>query len=1419
MKKKVFNLVCALAMMVSMLCLIPQIEASAISQSNVQAKLQTLMDQYNGKTANANQMYMGSQCKGFANWVFLNIFGVYIGAYPESANYMISNPQAEEIGVIHPGNLNETSSRNLLQKAAPGDYIQVQRSVAHSNGKCGPHSMIVVGVRNDGVEVFDCNSDGKNTIKKYLYTWSKFDYQNRAMSLYRARNYEYGTPSYDNTVPLTSAKVSLNKSTFQVGENVTFNLSSVGGTSYTVGIDDASGTRIDTHITRTNSYTRTFTQVGEYSCYISALDDYGGLVDSERIYFKVYDKKPEKATVSIDKKAYYVGENVVFHLSSDTGNAYTVGIDDANGTRIDTYNTNTVDTSYVRSFSQPGEYSCYISAYNNIGQADSERIYFTVYNTKPSYAQVSLDKRTYCVGENVVFHLSSDAGNSYTVGIDDANGKRIDTYNTGLNECEYVRTFSQPGEYSCYITTYNNYGLADSERIYFSVYSDKPQYAKVSLYKDAYMVGEDVVFELSSDTGVLYTVGIDDADGNRIDTYNTNTVDTSYVRSFDQPGEYSCYITAYNGIGLTDSERIYFKVYDSKPSFAKVTLDQSMYAVGENVTFHLNSDTGVLYTIGIDDRNGQRIFTYSTDTKTDSYSTTFTEPGEYSCYITAHNGVGLTNSERIYFKIYGDKPGYAKVSLDKSGYSTDEEVAFHLLSDTGIVYTVGIDNAKGKRIDTHVTAAGEELYTRTFTEPGEYSCYITAHNGIGLTESERIYFTIECGHSFKEMVKNANCTESGYTEHICTLCGNSYRDNYREALGHDYGEGLVVRDATENEKGILRYTCKKCGDEYEETIKKISVIVIDAGKYEKEYGNQDFSLNVSSNNEDIRYQSGDTNIVTVTPEGIVSIKKTGRAIITVIAAESNDYSATEKQIEVIVHRKKPTIEASSLFVDTHCKKADLQVVTDSDGKLFYTSGDTSIVTVDEQGSLYLTGKEGEADIRIQSGQTEFFEKGEKVISVRVNPAVHEYVEEITQEATCTVNGIKSFTCKECGSGYTEEIPATGHDKETINKREATCTEKGYTGDCYCRLCDTVLQKGETVPEIGHSWNEGVVTKEAACEANGSVEYKCADCSKTRIEEIPALEHSWDDGVITEKATCSESGVKTYTCTICLLTKTEDIPCNGHTGETETRNVVKATCAKEGYTGDIYCKACGKMISSGTAIAKTKHQWDAGKVTTKPTGVKKGVKTYTCKKCKTQRKESIKATGLKPGTKIKDTKSNGIYKVAKDGLSVEYTTPINKKKASVSIPDVVKYKGVACKVTSIGVNAFKGNKYIKQVSIGNNVVSIGKDSFSGCKKLSTVTFGKKVASIGNNAFSKDAALAKLTLPASVKTIGSNAFADCKKLKNITIKTKLLTNKSVGAKAFKGTNSKPTISVPKSVYASYKKLLKTKGMSGKAKYKKF
>ena len=469
---------------------------------------------------------------------------------------------------------------------------------------------------------------------------------------------------------------------------------------------------------------------------------------------------------------------------------------------------------------------------------------------------------------------------------------------------------------------------------------------------------------------------------------------------------------------------------------------------------------------------------------------------------------------------------------------------------------------------------------------------------------------------------------------------------------------------------------------------------------------------------------------------------------------------------------------------------------------------------------------------------------------------------ITKGATCSAAGVKTYICTVCKATKTESIAATGHKHtELRNVKSATCVQEGYTGDTFCKDCNTKLSSGKSIAKKAHTWDAGKITQKATCIEKGVKTFTCTVCQTTKTEEIPATghgnritkfaknascktegytgdiycqdcgilleegeviqktEHAWNDGKVTQDAACTEKGVKTYTCTVCQATKTEEIPATGH-GKTEVRNQKDATCKAEGYTGDSYCTVCNQKICAGKKIAKTAHSWDKGKITRQPTTAKTGIKTYTCTKCKTTRTESIaklKVKKLAVGKIIKDKASNGVYKVLKGGLSVEFTKPITKK-ASVKIPDTIKAGGVTCKVTGISANAFKSNSSLKTISIGKNVTTIGNNAFYGCKKLNKITGGNDIAKIGEKAFANCGSLSSVTIAGSVRSIGKQAFYNCKKLKSIVVNTVALTDKNIGAKAFSGIYAKPTVKVPAKQLKAYQKLLRSKGMSSKAKYKK-
>ena len=219
---------------------------------------------------------------------------------------------------------------------------------------------------------------------------------------------------------------------------------------------------------------------------------------------------------------------------------------------------------------------------------------------------------------------------------------------------------------------------------------------------------------------------------------------------------------------------------------------------------------------------------------------------------------------------------------------------------------------------------------------------------------------------------------------------------------------------------------------------------------------------------------------------------------------------------------------------------------------------------------------------------------------------------ITTAPTCETEGEKTFKCTNdgCAETKTEAVAALGHDWDngTVTT-PATCTAEG--GLTYIRKRDARHTKTEAIPALGHKWDDGTITTAPTCETEGEKTFKCTNdsCTETKTEAVAALGHDWDDGVVTTKPTCEADGVKTYTCkNDGNHTKTEAIPALGHNwndGEVTT----KPTCTEDGvktYT----CKNDTSHTKTET-IAKLGHKWDAGKITKEPTYESDGEMTFTC----------------------------------------------------------------------------------------------------------------------------------------------------------------------------------------------------------------
>lgn len=127
-----------------------------------------------------------------------------------------------------------------------------------------------------------------------------------------------------------------------------------------------------------------------------------------------------------------------------------------------------------------------------------------------------------------------------------------------------------------------------------------------------------------------------------------------------------------------------------------------------------------------------------------------------------------------------------------------------------------------------------------------------------------------------------------------------------------------------------------------------------------------------------------------------------------------------------------------------------------------------------------------------------------------NPHTHSYTAKVTKAATCTAEGVKTYTCS-CGASYTEKIAKTAHKAVTDSAVAATCTREGKTQGSHCSVCGTVLKVQQKIPAAGHKYSF-ISTVTATPDCDGAIKKTCGVCgvsTKTTIYQpqtvsVPAL---------------------------------------------------------------------------------------------------------------------------------------------------------------------------------------------------------------------------------------------------------------------------------------------------------------------------
>ena len=202
------------------------------------------------------------------------------------------------------------------------------------------------------------------------------------------------------------------------------------------------------------------------------------------------------------------------------------------------------------------------------------------------------------------------------------------------------------------------------------------------------------------------------------------------------------------------------------------------------------------------------------------------------------------------------------------------------------------------------------------------------------------------------------------------------------------------------------------------------------------------------------------------------------------------------------------------------------------------------------------------------------------------------------------NGLHEQVCEICG----KVEPAT----YTTAVTEPTCTSSGYTTHT-CDVCGSSFV--DTFVDGGHIWTS-VVTEPTHTEM-GFTTYTCSRCKESYTSDYVApIGHSFDDGVVTKEPTCTAEGEMLYTCA-CGETFTAPIAKADHE---LVATVTEPTCTELGFTTHA-CKHCDYAYTD-TYVAPIDHDWDEGKVASAPTLTETGILVQTCGNCGATRETTI-----------------------------------------------------------------------------------------------------------------------------------------------------------------------------------------------------
>ena len=405
------------------------------------------------------------------------------------------------------------------------------------------------------------------------------------------------------------------------------------------------------------------------------------------------------------------------------------------------------------------------------------------------------------------------------------------------------------------------------------------------------------------------------------------------------------------------------------------------------------------------------------------------------------------------------------------------------------------------------------------------------------------------------------------------------------------------------------------------------------------------TLKISGTKAKVKWSTSNKKIATVSSNGKVTGKKAGNATITA--------KVGKKSYKCKVTVKNPYLNKTKLSINVG-KTYQLKITGTKASK--WSSSKKSVATVNSKGKV-TAKKAGKTTITCKGNDGKFYKC---TVTVK-EKHTHKYTSKVTKKATCTSEGVKTYTCS-CGDSYTETIAKTAHtwdsgtvsgttktykctvcgkkktetvecqhkNTEVRNKQSATCGHTGYTGDTYCKDCGKKISSGKKIAKTAHSWNNGKVTSKATCSQNGTKKYICTVCGEEKFETIDYVPHTYVDTVV--DPTCEKQGYTEHKCSVCGYSYVDNYKNElGHDYSVEVIET-QPNCYFEG-TKRYKCSRCGATSADEYTLPPLGHKYVENVV--EPTCTEQGYTEHKCSVCGDSETDNyVDALGHEKGSIVK-----------------------------------------------------------------------------------------------------------------------------------------------------------------------------------------